>query len=87
VAETRSYLVMPIDPDISTGEVERVFGAIARAVPGLCGPPEIAAMIKKDGAAVLNIPSASVDVVKDILGNRFLLDSNAPLSLLKPGQL
>ena len=79
MGETRSFLVMPIDPDMPAGEIDRTFEEIAAAVPGLHGPPRAAAAISENGSAVLHIPTDAVDTVKDMLRDRFILEPNARL--------
>lgn len=79
MAETRSFLVMPIDADMPAEELGRILEQIAAAVPGLFGPSDVAAAISKNGSAVLRVPAAAVDTVKDMLGNRFIFEPNARL--------
>ena len=79
MAETRPFLVMPIDADMPAGEIDRTFEDIAAAIPGLHGPPDAAAAISESGSVVLHIPFDAVDTVKDMLGDRFILEPNARL--------
>jgi hypothetical protein len=79
VAETRPFLVMPVDPDMSAEEIGRTFGDIAAAVPGFFGPSDVAAAISKNGSAVLHVPDDAVDTLKDMLGDRFIFEPNARL--------
>jgi hypothetical protein len=71
VIDKQSYILGSLDSDVSLGEIDDIVKTITASVPGLEATAQPDTCI-----AVLEIPSHSVALVKNLLGDRFFLEPN-----------